>query len=188
MTISRYIYSRRRPTFWHLGYASSCSPVHSEWFLSGEWGLSADGRCCCSWFLLRFCRSNPKTLCLLHCAPHHTLEKYYRSHIYKSHLNKCGSSLCFFFFFLHVSQWKWHISHLSKLQHGLKRSTKIFIFSSSPKERNGMMRSRPCSTLGFERTKGVLIWSNSMTSWSLSPVSRRLPWKRKSKKVNHIIN
>lgn len=43
-----------------------------------------------------------------------------------------------------------------------------------------MMRSRPCSTLGLERTNGVLIWSNNMTSWSLSPVSSRLPCKRKN--------
>lgn len=48
-------------------------------------------------------------------------------------------------------------AYLSKLQHGLKRSTRILIFSSSPKERYGMIRRRPCKTLGLERTKGVLI-------------------------------
>ena len=42
------------------------------------------------------------------------------------------------------------------------------------------MRSSPCSTLGLERTNGVLIWSNNMTSWSLSPVSSRLPCKRQN--------
>lgn len=71
-------------------------------------------------------------------------------------------------------------AHLSKLQHGLKRSTRILIFSSSPNDRYGMMRSRPWSTLGLERTNGVLIWSNSMTSWSLSPVSSRLPCRRQT--------
>lgn len=80
-----------------------------------------------------------------------------------------------------IYKWKLSDAYLSKLQHGLKRSTKILIFSSSPKERYGMMRSRPCSTLGLERTNGVFIWSNNMTSWSLSPVSSRLPCKRQTR-------
>lgn len=66
-------------------------------------------------------------------------------------------------------------TYFSKLQYGLNRSTKICIFSSSPKDRYGMIRRRPWSTLGLERTKVLLIWSKSITSWSLSPVRRRLP-------------
>lgn len=48
------------------------------------------------------------------------------------------------------------------------------------------MRSRPWSTLGLERTKVLLIWSKSITSWSLSPVRRRLPCNRKE--GGHAIN
>lgn len=69
-------------------------------------------------------------------------------------------------------------AYLSKLQQGLNRSTKMCIFSSSPKDRYGMMRSRPCRTLGLERTKVVLIWSSNITNWSLSPVNSKLPCKK----------
>lgn len=42
------------------------------------------------------------------------------------------------------------------------------------------MRNRPCKTLRLERTKVLFIWSSSITSWSLSPVRRRLPCKGKN--------
>lgn len=87
-----------------------------------------------------------------------------------------------------ICEWTLSDAHLSKLQQGLKRSTRILIFSSSPKDKYGMMRSRPWRTLGLERTNGVLIWSSNMTSWSLSPVSSRFPLGRQTRShFNQII-